>query len=53
MLNIHKQNSLMVGELQGELNVDVRATVTGFDEVLAVSVVPVDVEVQVLDQAEK
>lgn len=53
MLHRYPKHSLVVGQLQGELNVYIGATVTGFDEVLAVSIVSVDVEVQVFDKAGK
>ena len=40
---------LVVGELQCQLNVHVRADLAGFDEVLPVRLVPVDVEVEILN----
>lgn len=41
--------SLEVGELEGQLYVDVRADLAGLDKVLAVALVAVDIEIQIVN----
>lgn len=49
--NVHVDDLLMISQLQGELNVYIRADITGLDELFAISVVAIHIKIQIFYNA--